>query len=40
MVVYYFFITTIVGGANIQHRRYTYDAARIKSVSPSKRLVI
>jgi hypothetical protein len=40
MVVYCFVITTTVGGANIQHRRYTYDAAGIKSVSPLNHLVI
>ena len=28
--VYYFVITTAVGGANIQHRRYTYYAVGIK----------
>ena len=25
--IHYFLITTVGGGANIQHRRYTYDAA-------------
>ena len=28
--VYCFVITTVVSGANIQHRRYTYYAAGIK----------
>ena len=28
--VYYFVITIAVGGANVQHRRYTYYAAGIK----------
>jgi hypothetical protein len=28
--IYYFVITTVVGGANVQHRRYTYYAAEIK----------
>ena len=37
--IHYFLITTVGGGANIQHRRYTYDAARIKSISPLNRLV-
>jgi hypothetical protein len=32
-IVYCFVITTAVGGANIQHHRYTYYAAGIKSVS-------
>ena len=36
---YCFVITTTVGGANIQHRCYTYYVAGIKSVSPSNRLV-
>ena len=38
-VIYYFVITTAGGGADVQHRRYTYDAAGIKSISPSNRLV-
>ena len=38
-VVYCFVITTAVGGANVQHRRYTYYTAGIKSVSPSNRFV-
>ena len=38
-VAYCFVITTAIGGANVQHCRYTYYAARIKSVSPSNRLV-
>ena len=25
-VIYYFVITTVVGGAKVQHRRYTYYA--------------
>ena len=29
-VVYCFVITTVVGGANVQHRRYTYYAAGMK----------
>ena len=37
--VYCFVITTAIGGANVQHCRYTYYAAGIKSVSPSNRLV-
>ena len=37
--VYCFVITTAIGGANVQHRRYTYYAAGIKSVSPPNRLV-
>ena len=37
--VHYFLITTTSGGANVQHRRYTYDAARIKSISPPNPLV-
>ena len=28
--IYCFVITTAVGGANVQHRRYTYYAAGIK----------
>jgi hypothetical protein len=36
---YCFVITTAVGGANVQHHRYTYCAAGIKSVSPPNRLV-
>ena len=31
-VVYCFVITTAIGGANIQHLRYTYDAAGIKKM--------
>ena len=38
-VVYCFVITTVVGGANIQHYRYMYYAAGIKSVSWLNRLV-
>ena len=38
-VVYCFVITTVVGGANVQHRHYTYYVAWIKSVLPSNRLV-
>ena len=38
-VVHSFLITTAGGGANVQHRRYTYDAAGIKSISPSNHLV-
>ena len=37
--VYCFVITTAIGGANIQHRRYTYYAVGIKSVSLPNRLV-
>jgi hypothetical protein len=37
--IYYFVITTVVGDANVQHRRYMYYAAGIKSVSPLNRLV-
>jgi hypothetical protein len=37
--LYCFVITTAVGGANIQHRRYRYYAVGIKSVSPPNRLV-
>ena len=38
-VVYCFVIATAAGGANIQHRRYTYYAVGIKSVSPPNCLV-
>ena len=38
-VVYCFVITIAVGCANVQHRRYTYYAVGIKSVSLSNRLV-
>jgi hypothetical protein len=38
-VVHCFVNTTVGGGTNIQHRRYMYDAAGIKSVSPSNYLV-
>ena len=38
-VVYCFVITTAVGGANIQHHRYTYDSVGIKSVSLPNHLV-
>jgi hypothetical protein len=38
--VYYFVITTTVGGANVQHHRYTYYATGIKSVSLPNRLII
>ena len=34
-----FVITTAVGGANIQHRHYTYDVTGIKSVLPPNHLV-
>ena len=37
--VHCFLITTASGGANVQHRRYTYVAAGIKSISPPNRLV-
>ena len=37
--IHYFLITTFGGGANVQHRRYMYDAAVIKSISPLNRLV-
>jgi hypothetical protein len=36
---YCFVITTAVGGANLQHHRYTYYVAGIKSVSPVNHLV-
>jgi cytochrome c biogenesis protein CcdA len=36
-VVYCFVITTAIGGANIQHRRYTNYVAGIKSVSSPNR---
>jgi hypothetical protein len=32
-------ITTASGGANVQHRRYTYDATGIKIISLPNRLV-
>ena len=35
----YFVITTTVGGDNIQHCRYMYDAIGIKSVLPPNHLV-
>ena len=38
-VIYCFVITTAVGGANIQHRRYMCYVAGIQSVSSSNRLV-
>jgi hypothetical protein len=38
-VIDYFVITTAICEANVQHRRYTYDAAGIKSVSPPNHLV-
>ena len=38
-VAYCFVITTAIGGANVQHRHYTYYAAGIKSVSPLNHLV-
>ena len=38
-VVHCFLITIIGGGANVQHRRYTYDAAGIKRISPPNCLV-
>ena len=38
-VVYCFVITTAIGGANIQHNRYTYYATGIKSVSSPNHLV-
>ena len=37
--IHCFLISTAGGGANIQHRRYTYDAAGIKSISLSNPLV-
>ena len=37
--IHCFLITTAGGGANVQHRRYTYDAVGIKSISPSNPLV-
>ena len=37
--IHCFVITTVGGGANVQHRRYTYDAAGIKSISPLNPLV-
>ena len=37
--IHCFLITTAGGGANVQHRRYTYDAAGIKSISLPNRLV-
>ena len=37
--VHCFLITTAGGGANIQHHRYTYDVAGIKSISPPNPLV-
>ena len=37
--IYCFLITTAGGGANVQHCRYTYDAAGIKSLSPPNHLV-
>ena len=39
-VVHCFLITTTGGGANVQHRRYTYDAVGIKSISPPNHLVM
>jgi hypothetical protein len=36
---YCFVITTAVGGANIQHHRYTYYAAGIKTISLENHLV-
>ena len=33
------FVITVGGGANVQHHRCTYDAAGIRSVSPSNCLV-
>jgi hypothetical protein len=38
-VVYCFIITTVVGGANVQHYHYMYYTAGIKSVSPPNHLV-
>ena len=38
-VVHCFLITIAGGGANVQHRRYTYDATGIKSISPPNPLV-
>ena len=38
-VVHCFLITTAGGGANVQHRRYMYDAAGIKSISLPNPLV-
>jgi hypothetical protein len=37
--VHCFVITTAGGGANVQQRRYMYDAAGIKSISPPNHLV-
>ena len=37
--IHCFVITTVGGGANVQHRRYAYDVAGIKSISPPNRLV-
>ena len=38
-VVRCFLVTTASGGANVQHRRYTYDAVGIKIISPPNPLV-
>ena len=38
-IIHCFLITTVGGGANVQHRRYMYDAAGIKSISPLNPLV-
>jgi hypothetical protein len=38
-IVHCFLITTIGGGANVQHHCYTYDAAGIKSIPPPNHLV-
>ena len=37
--IHYFLITITGGGANVQHRDYTYDVAGIKSISPPNPLV-
>ena len=37
--IHCFLITTAGGGANVQHHRYTYDAAGIKSISLPNPLV-
>jgi hypothetical protein len=38
-VVHCIVITTAGGGANVQHRCYTYDVVGIKSISPPNHLV-
>jgi hypothetical protein len=37
--IHCFVITIVGGGANVQHRRYMYDAAGIKSISPPNHLL-